>query len=108
MLFRGPGVYDVSVKNLQTVYRTNQVKGLKTEYWILNNGDAYDGLIIYMKSSDFTADIGQDIGPKLEFVQLLDDGFTANVTKDMAQAIQVLDIYGNIHSPAVGFTTERR
>ena len=106
MLFRGAGTYNVHVYNTQNVVRNNKVSGTKTEYWVLGNGDAYDGLLIYKNSSSFSGYIGTDIGPKLEEIELVKDGFNADVTPEMVN-VQLIDTYGNIRTPSTDYTTER-
>lgn len=108
MLFRGTGTYLVKVFNTQNVIRNNSVSGRKSEYWLLGNGDSYDGFLIYKNSTSFSAFIGADIGPALEEIELVKDGFNAQVTPEMVNTVQLIDAYGNIMSPSVGHTTERQ
>ena len=107
ILFTRAGTYSVQVFNVQNVIRNNKVGGTKSELWVLSTGDEYDGIVVYNSSTSFEAFIGEDIGPKAEEVELLDDGFTANVTEQMTNAVQCIDANGNIHSPADDFTTEK-
>lgn len=107
ILFTRAGTYNVQVFNIQNVIRNNKVGGTKSELWVLNNGNQYDGIVVYNTSTSFEAFIGEDIGPQIEEVELLDDGFTANVTEQMINSVQCIDSNGNIHTPADNFTTER-
>ena len=107
MLFRGSGTYHVNVYNKQNVIRNNKVSGTKSEYWLLGNGDFYDGLLIYEQSSSFNAFIGTDIGPRIEEIELLRDGFNAVITPEMVNTVQLIDTFGNVLSPSIDHTTER-
>ena len=107
ILFQSPGTYNVDVFNIQDVLRNNKVAGEKTELWCLGESGAYNGLVIYKHSTSFSSFVSDDIGPVTEEVRLIDDSFTANVTEQMLNKIQMIDSSGNIHTPADGFTTER-
>lgn len=108
LLFRSAGTYRVRVYNTRDVYRNNKVSGLKTEVWVLSNGGAFDGMVVYQTSSAFSGYISEDIGPTVEEVELKKNGFQALVSESMLNQIQMIDSNGNIHSPAEGFSTERK
>jgi len=107
MLFQKSGTYSVKVMQTNNVIRNNKVGGTKTELWVLDTGDIYSGIVIYHHSTSFEAFIGNDIGPTEEEVELVADGFTANVTDSMLNSVQFIDANGNIHVASSDFTTEK-
>lgn len=107
ILFQSAGTYDVDVFNVQSVTRNNQVSGKKATIWTMGQGDVFDGLVLYNHTTTFKSFVADDIGPVVEEVRLVDDSFTANVTQQMLNKIQMIDSNGNIHTTADGFTTER-
>lgn len=108
LLFRSAGTYNVRVYNNQQVTRNNKVSGEKREVWLLGNNDAFNGLVVYNNGTAFEAFIAQDIGPTLEEIELVRNGFIANVTPQMVNQVQLIDTQGNIRSPSDGHTTERQ
>jgi len=98
----------VRVYNTQQVIRNNKVSGEKREVWLLGNNDAFNGLVVYNNATSFEAFIAQDIGPTLEEVELVRNGFVANVTPQMVNQVQLIDTQGNVRSPSDGHTTERQ
>lgn len=107
ILFRTAGNYNVQVFNTRNVWRNNKVSGIATEYWVLNNGDFFDGVVVHKTSKSFSGYISQDIGPTEEEVELKENGFNANVSASQLNKIMLIDDNGNIRSPSGGFTTER-
>lgn len=108
LLFRSAGTYHVRVYNNQQVVRNNKVSGEKREIWMLGNNDAFNGLVVYNNATAFEAFIAQDIGPALEEIELVRNGFIANVTPQMVNQVQLIDTQGNIRRPSDGHTTERQ
>lgn len=107
LLFRSSGTYTVRVYNTREVIRNNKVTGKKSEIWMMSNNDAMDGLVLYNSTTAFEAYIAADIGPTVEEVELVKDGFIANVTPKMVDQVQLIDADGNMRSPSDGHTTER-
>ena len=107
ILFQSSGTYAVQVYNTQNVIRNNKVGGTKTELWVLDTGDVYNGIVVYHHSTSFEAFIGSDVGPTEEEIELLEDGFVANITDRMTESVQFIDANGNIHSSVSDFTTEK-
>lgn len=107
ILFRTAGNYNVQVFNTRNVWRNNKVSGTATEYWVLNNGDFFDGVVVYKKSNSFSGYISEDIGPTEEEIELKENGFNANVAASQLNKILLIDDSGNIRSPSSGFSTER-
>ena len=108
MLFQSAGTYQIKVYNTQDITRNNKVSGVKTELWLIGEGNIFNGLVIYNNSSTFTSFISDDIGPITEEIELIEDGFIANVTSSMIDKVQMIDSNGNIHAASDGYTTERR
>jgi hypothetical protein len=46
-VFNSAGTYRILANQIMTVVRADVVSYDKNEYWVLNNGDAFDGLVIY-------------------------------------------------------------
>ena len=107
LLFRSSGTYTVRVYNTREVIRNNKVSGKKSEIWMMSNNDAMDGLVLYNSTTAFEAYLAADIGPTIEEIELIKDGFIANVTPQMVDQVQLIDADGNMRSPSDGHTTER-
>ena len=106
-LFQGEGQYKVTVSSINDLYRSNKVTGSITEMYVLAGGGMFDGMVISKRTQSFESYVTDDIGPELAEVELKNSGFTANITKEMLNIIQMIDTDGNVRSPASGFSTER-
>ena len=107
VLFQGPGTYDVSVYQTSNVIRHNYVTGYKTEVWVLDNGDIFDGLVLYNHTTTIGGFQSEDIGPTIEELRLTDQGFIAHVSPDQASKTAIIDDQGFVHAAGSQFHTER-
>ena len=108
ILFQAAGTYTVKVYNTQDITRNNKVSGKKTEIWMLSQGDMFNGLVFYNHTTSFASFVSDDIGPVTEEIELIEDGFIANVATHMVNRVQMIDSNGNIHASSSGYTTERQ
>jgi hypothetical protein len=46
-IFNSPGTYRIRASQVMNVVRADVVSFDRNEYWVLNNGDAFDGMVIY-------------------------------------------------------------
>ena len=107
IMFQSAGRYHVAVYQNKSVLRCNSAFGYKTEVWVLDNGDLFDGLVFYSHTTTFADFLSNDIGPTEEELKLTRDSFTANVTEEQLNIMQILDENGYLRSAAEEFFTER-
>lgn len=107
VLFESSGTYYVTVYQTKDVTRNNKADGYKSEIWILDNGDAFDGMVFYNHTTRFVDFISNNVGPVQEELQLTHDGFTARITEGQANTVQTLDENGYLRTSGEHFFTER-
>ena len=81
--------------------------GYKTEVWVLDNGDIFDGLVLYNHTTTIGGFQSEDIGPTIEELRLTDQGFIAHVSPDQASKTAIIDDQGFVHAAGSQFHTER-